>query len=269
MTTEYKPEDIRARRIFSDFDAAHEYAQQMTEHHKTVTAYAGASADESGEIVLPETFGSEAYDIAVLALKKKGSESYTHILVAPLPRASAFLNLSEVNEDVQDYVATIWEKEAAHRIARPVRDVVVAGGNDAAFSAAALEVPTTLEALLAGKSRGSGPLYDGFNALATDLLKQLRKHPQWLSVRITKDDFRRALESAGFAKYYYPQQEADGSFDKLLALMIAKTEATGGQVGIMADWQATRKDKTYNPEADADYDDDGEAVSLEDMFDRI
>lgn len=259
-TTESKAEnkktvadDMKSRRVFANVDEASAYlnkcAEDFSDFDKMVLAAPGV--DENGD------FNSEVYtsDMEVMvATLRKAKEGVKAIVVAPVPSLESLL----ANDAGKAFVQEIIYKELNHRAVRLLRDA-----DD--VSVMVDQMPTTLVAYVES-SRGDAGILESFNELYKGINQALAsKLPIWAKARLAKADFRKAMESKGYASEYFPALEdykGQSLFVAALELSIKAAKRKGMDSTIFERWLSTRDQKAFTSDEDEDFDIDSLTDSL-------
>lgn len=245
-------DDMTARRIFEDAAAAHQYLMASAEQFSDFAdiPVVGPGIDDEGNFD-PEIY-SDQMNVMVSTLRKQG-QGVKAIVVAPVPKVEVLLE----SDAGRQWIDKILHKELNHVAVRHLRD---AEDVEAYID----QIPTTVEGYITSE-RGTGGIIETFNELYKGIDTALSsKLAVWQKARLTKGEFKKALESRGYAlEYYSALEDYKGAslFETALNLGIAAAERKGLDPTIFERWKATRNAKTYTPGEDEDEELDLDALT--------
>lgn len=267
-------EDMLNRRIFSTemddkgvvtktaVQAAEEYlngsAESFSDFGSIPLAAVGLGTDDAGNTVFDPAIYTESMDVAVSLLRNK--QKVKALVIAPFPTMDALMSRA----DGLEWVTKIIRKELSHVSVRALREA-----ED--VSTVVDQMPVNIDGYLAS-GRGDGGIIESFNELYKALLNTLgQKIPVFARARLIKGEFRKALESKGYATEVYPALEdyrGESLFALALKLAIDAAKRKGMDPTIFERWAATRDQKVYTG-TESDGEDDALDISslVDDMLD--
>lgn len=256
-------EDMPARRVFDSTEDAAAYLNTCAETYSDFDKLPLASRglDDQGDFDPAVYTDGMRVMVAKLSEKGKGAKA---IVIAPIPSLEMVL----ADEAAKSWlIDKVLNKELNHIAVRNLRDA----DN---VETVADQIPTTLAAYISS-AREAGGIMDTFNSQFKGLNEALAKRfPVWGKARLTKADFKRALESSAYASAYYPALEdrgegKDSLFVTCLQLGISVAKKKGLDPTIFERWTDTRDAKPYTPDAEEDEDElDLDALTSELMEDE-
>lgn len=247
-------ENMDSRRMFDSTEDAAAYlnkcAEDFTDFESHPQVIHGIDADGN--------FDSNVYTddmrvmVAVLANRgEKGKPSTVKaIVVTPAPKIDAILE-SEIGKA---WAAKIIDKELNHVAVRALRTA-----DD--VETVADQMPLTLADYVTSSRESSGGIMETFNTLFKPLIATLAaRSAPFAKARLTKGEFKKALESRAYALEYYSKLEDRGDKPSLfvMAAQLGQREAKeqGLDPAIFDKWLATRDEKAFSAAtADEDADD--------------
>ena len=269
-------DNVAAREIFPDlttaltrFDTIQSYpdAAGVTPIITGLTAVTDAEGNVTGHTVDESKYpaGTEVMFAKLHRNVKseKPGESGTMLLVGlivhPIPTVEMLFGVALPPEGTNagaDAAREIIRKEMNFRAVRPLRKALTGGAEAPSLESMAAEMPVTLLEYIEGQRSGGG-IMESFDALARPTLDLFVKSSNLFKrARLTKPEFRKALESAAYARFHYSSIEEKGRFVQALTVMKGYAVAKGLSVEIFDKWAATRDAQSYDPTAD-DSDEEG------------
>ena len=261
--------EMDSRRIFDTTDAAIEYLTGLGGKYADFARvpFVGTGIGEDGNF--DSAIYVEGMRVMVSKLTNKGSRekgtetTMKAIVVAPVPS----LELLLATEGGADFVNRVLATELNHIAVRQLRtadDVSTEIGT----------VPTTVDGYINTGNGDGASLLDAYNALWQNLNKALAaKIPAWARARFTKQELKKALESAAYAREIYSALEdrpakADGSsgsvFVTALVMLTNAAKRDALDSTVFERWAANRDAAKFDPasEQELDFDMDELAASL-------
>lgn len=244
-------EDMDGRRFFATPDDAKAYlmasADAFSDFDKQT--FANVGIDDEGNFD-PEVY-TDGMRVMVAVLKRQGKSPgektrVQAIVVAPAPTIESIL----ADEAALAWATRILEKEINHVAVRAIRDV-----ED--VSTTVDQMPRTLAAYISSARGEGGGIMETFNTLQKDLNATMSKINVWAKARLIKSDFKKALESKGYALEYFPALEnhAKGSLFVMAAQIgVNAAKKKGLDATIFERWLETRDAKTFTPGEDEEDD---------------
>lgn len=248
--------DMASRRIFPTPEEAVEYltaaSDQFEDFADTPVAAPGLEVNEEGAVVLnPEIYTPEM-DVMVSLLRKQG-KGVKAIIIAPVPKLSVLID----SQAGHDWIEKIIHKELNHVAVRHLRDA-------ADVRAYIDQMPTTIEGYITSE-RGTGGIIETYNELYKGIDAVLSERlGVWRKARLTKGEFKKALESKGYALEFYPAlEDYNGAslFEKALSIGITAAKRKGLDPTIFERWEETRATKAFTPDEDEDEELDLDALT--------
>lgn len=248
-------DDMDSRRFFATPADAVNYLTKCGEEFSDFAKLplAAVGVDDEGN------FDPKVYDDSMrvmVATLRKAKAGVKAIVVAPTPTLESVL----ANPAAKEWLERIFEKELNHVAVRPIREA-------SDVSTVVDQMPSTLVAYITS-GRADGGMQETFNELYKQINDTIgKKVPVWAKARLTKVDFKRALENTGFAKEYYPSLENRGEgkkslFVTALELGISVAKAKGLDPTIFERWTETRDAKEFKPGDDEGDEDNFDVDSL-------
>ncbi len=172
------------------------------------------------------------------------------ICIYPAPALSTLFQ----SDEAQPWLATIINTQLARVAVASIRDADLS--DPAAFETAMASLPTE-DADYWTQSAGGGSALASFDALYKAIRAGFDAVPATKAYKITKSNFKQALESTAFAKALYGGLEefqwngkAVSLFVKSLELAKVKAAKAGLDASIFDRWLATRDSVSYGQSAD-------------------
>lgn len=231
-------DDMDSRAVFADLESGAAYLTRLSTELSDFTSHPFAATGFDPETGFDEAIYTDETEMMVSTLRKaKGGVKA--IVVAAVPTLDALL----ANEAGRAWVQRIIHKELNHVLVRPLRDA-----ED--VNTVTDQMPVGLDAFISTARDTSGTMLESYNELYKDALLIMNKRaPVFGKAKLSKNEFKKALESKGYAAEFYPQLEErkDGSLF-LFALNLFKAMATkkGHDAAIFDRWIATRDQKTFD-----------------------
>jgi hypothetical protein len=254
-------DDMDSRRVFPNIEEASAYlgamAESLTDFTKIPWAFAGYNVnEESGEGEFDDSIYTPETAVMVSTLRKvKGGVKA--IVVAPIPTVEQLL----ANEAGSAWIDKILHKEMNHVAVRALRDA-----ED--VTTMVDQMPVNMDGYINSSREGGSGIMETFNALFKRLNTVLSAGvPIWAKARLVKSDFKRCLESRGYALEFYPALEDRGEgkpslFETALTMGITAAKKEGLDPTIFERWQATRNNKTFDAADEDDFDVDSLTEAL-------
>jgi hypothetical protein len=260
---------MESRRIFDSTDAAIEYLTGLGAkyHDFGRVPFVGTGIGEDGNFDPAVYVNGMRVMVSKLTnkgSKEKGTETTMKaIVVAPVPS----LELLMSTEGGPDFVNRVLATELNHIAVRQLR-------NADDVSTEIGSVPTTVDGYINTGNGEGASLLDAYNALWQNLNKALAaKIPAWARARFTKQELKKALESAAYAREIYSALEdrpakADGTSGSLfVAALVMLTSAAKRDAldsTLFERWATNRDAAMFDPasETEIDFDMDELAASL-------
>lgn len=236
-------ENMDSRRMFDTTEEAAAYLNHCAESfadfesHPQVLNGIDGNGDFDPAIYTPET----RVMVAVLANRgEKGKPSTVKaIVVTPAPKLDAILD----SETGKGWLAKIIDKELNHVAVRALRtadDVTTVQD----------QMPLSLADYVTSSRESSGGIMETFNALFKGLIATLAaRSAPFAKARLTKGEFKKALESKAYALEYYSKLEDRGDKPSLFVMagQLGQREAKnqGLDPAIFDKWLAQRDEKTF------------------------
>jgi hypothetical protein len=254
-------DDMDSRRVFPNVEEASAYlgamAESLSDFAEIPWAFAGYTVDpETGE----GEFDASIYtaDTAVMvATLRKVKGGVKAIVVAPIPTVEQLL----ASEAGTAWVDKILHKEMNHVAVRSLRDA-----ED--VTTMVDQMPVNMDGYINSSREGGSGIMETFNVLFKKLNTVLSAGvPIWAKARLVKSDFKRCLESRGYALEFYPALEDRGAnkpslFETALTMGISAAKKEGLDPTIFERWQSTRNNKTFDAAEDEDFDVDSLTAAL-------
>jgi len=156
-----------------------------------------------------------------------------------------------------DAAREIIRKEMNFRAVRPLRKALTGGTDAPTLESLAAEMPVSVAEYIEGQRSGGG-IMESFDTLARPTLELFVKNsPLYKRARLTKPEFRKALESAAYARFHYAAIEDRGRFVQALSVLKVSATAKGLSSEIFDKWLATRDAQSYDPTAEEAQDEEG------------
>lgn len=253
-------ENMDSRRMFDSTEDAAAYLNKCAEDFTDFDSHPQVihGIDEEGN------FDSAVYTedmrvmVAVLANRgEKGKPSTVKaIVVTPAPKLDAILD-SEIGKA---WAAKIIDKELNHVAVRALRTA-----DD--VETVADQMPLTLADYVTSSRESSGGIMETYNELFKPLIATLAaRSAPFAKARLTKGEFKKALESRAYALEYYSKLEDRGDKPSLfvMAAQLGQREAKeqGLDPAIFDKWLATRDEKQFAAATAEDQEDDFDLDSL-------
>lgn len=247
-------ENMAARRIFPNIDEAVAYLQASAASIPDFSeqTIAAPGMDESGNFD-EQIYGGQSVMVSVL---KKQGQGVKAIVVAPVPTVDQLLE----SEAGRQWVEKILNKELNHVAVRHLRDA-----ED--VTTVIDQMPTTLDAYITSERGAGGGMLESYDELYKLINATLaQKVTAWAKQRFIKSELRKALESAGYAREYFPQLEdykGESLFVLALQLGINAAKRKGLDPTIFERWLANRDAKAFTAtDEEEDFDIDNLTDSL-------
>lgn len=207
-------DDMEQRRMFDSTDEAAAYIAKCQEQFSDFGSYpvAAAGLTEEGD------FDSEVYTdemrVGVYVLTKRGdgpnSTTVHCIVIAPAPKVTAFLGLTEAdaasftNSAGVEWLTGIIDKEINHVTVRQLRKAE----NAQEIAEAVESMPTSLGDFITSGRESTSGILETFNQLWQIIKKGMgAKSKPFALANLSKKELRKAMESASYAETVYPQLE--------------------------------------------------------------
>ena len=270
--------DIPARSVFSNVEDAQAYVANVMatpEAQDVVSVVHGLVQDAEGNSSV-DWSKYEGQDIYVMKLQLKGgadmgAAGVRAFVVHPAPTLSDIILGASEPGNVQDWVAGLLETQVAHAIARPLRGIKDESGGLPPITAHDMAaVPVGLEDFTTTSRQSGGAKL--FNKFVTNIIKHFAaKIPAFGRTRITKDTFRRCVESKHLASMLYPSFEELPNGKSVFVLgaeaLLQLGEAGNYDTSLVEGWLANRDTVVFGDDEafadDEDFDIDMDALISE------
>lgn len=233
--------------------------QAMPDAAGVVPIITGLQVDpETGETTIDESKYPGTHEVMVAKLTRNvksekpgepGKMILVGIIVHPIPTADTLAGVALPAENTNtftDAMREILRKEMNFRAVRPLRKALTGSPEAPSLETLAAEMPVTTQEYCEGQRTGG--IMESFDTVASDVLKLLVKaSPLFRRAKLTKAEFRKALESAAYAQFHYAPIEERGRFAEALTLAARYAETKGLSVDIFTRWANTRDEQTYDP----------------------
>jgi hypothetical protein len=249
--------DMTSRRIFPNPEEATAYLAQCYENFEDFDgidmAARGVEFTDEGPQWDQEVYGPDTgAQIMVSKLKRNENKGgkIKAIVIAPTFTVETILAAPGGREWLQKIV----DIQMNHLAVRPLR-------NAADVGAVVDQMPATLSGYISAGGGTGGGILATWDALFKDLNDALgKKVAAWSRARLIKKDFRKALESRGFAQEYYPALENRGEgkpslFVRALELGIMSAKEQGLDPTIFERWMEQRNTAAFTADEAEDEDD--------------
>lgn len=247
-------EDMPQRSTFDTLEAAGAFlnrqATELSDFAKTTFATRGMDAEGNFD---PEVY-TDDMRVLVAVLKNrppKGSNlpsTVKAIVITPVPTLDSVL----ADPEGKAWLMDIMDKELNHVAVRKLREA-----DD--IETVLDQMPTTLKGYV-NSGRESGGIMESFNNSFKAIIDALaKKAPAWAKARLTKQELKKALESAPYAAEYYPLLETRGEKKSLFVMAaefgVQMCITEGWNPAIYQRWLETRDAKEVTiEEEDEDFD---------------
>lgn len=235
-------DDMDSRRVFANIDEATAYLNRCAEEFSDFgdITLAGAGIDSEGNFD-PEVY-NDSMRVMVSTLRTQGKNGQPGgikaVVVAPIPTLDSIL----ADGSGKTWLMKILDKEFNHVAVRALREA-------SDVSTVVDQMPTTRDAYISSSREGASGIIETYNELFKELNRIFSaKVPAWAKARLTKNELKRSLESAGYAAEYYPALEnrKNGSlFVAALTLGQNAAKMKGLDATIFDRWLETRDGKAF------------------------
>lgn len=251
---------IPARQVFkageNSFAAALDHLRKIlaTEGAGDLPTVIAGLNGETGEIDQSIYAGNDIY---VIRLMNKGA-GVRALVMQPAPTIENFL----ASPEASSWVADLMETQIAHKMVRSLRAKADAPNADITQEAI-VAIPRSIADYVATMRLGGAVKL--WNEHAKGIIDQIgSKVPAFAALRLTKDFFRRAIESKEFAQSVFAQFEERGYFVAGAQALINVGKKEGSDTSLIEGWLANRDTvKLADVEASELVD-----ISADDLFDE-
>lgn len=246
-------DDMAARSLFASVADASAYLNRCNDTLSDFgsTPFASVGIDDEGNF--DPAIYTDGMQVMVSTLRKKGKAGQEGTIKAVVVTAIPTLDSLLSDDAGTDWVKRIIEKELNHVAVRALRDA-----ED--ITTVVDQMPTTREAYISSARDAGGGIMAAFDEMYKDILSVMSKNSKvWEKTKLSKNELKKGLESAGYALEYYSQLEdrgegKDSLFKVALQMAIIGAKKKGFDPTIYERWMSTRDAKTFNA-ADEDEDD--------------